>query len=246
MGLEQKLKGAAKALGLVAAMALGGCMGSFGSKPTDKSAIGYEFTAYLDATRKKFDVKEKYVPVHPSDAGFLSGGTGINAADGAVGDVAIGLRGALHAGCETISAKAGVDIFGDGFYAYEVKQQQSDSRPNLTGSCLYDELSLSTLVVSPFAGLRVTPSKDFELEADFGPRLLQTYEREWGHHRWNSPQKIGESKGDVDGARIRCGLILYFDKHFGFGLNYTHDWLELKGEGKAAYDGVALVLKVDF
>jgi len=186
------------------------------------------------------NMEEKEVPVHPDDAGFLTGSTMIKADKGTHPTIGLGLEGI--AGYENLSLVSGIDAEFGGSISYKKKIQQSDGRGK-TGAYLYDSVRTNIISPVPFVGARYAIG-DLELSYEFGFPMT-TFKREWGHHRYNKEERIGREKDSVTGKRQTAGVKWKFDKDFSAGLFYSKEDYNLKF-GKAKSASIGLLFGFDF
>ncbi len=155
--------------------------------------------------------ESKTVPVHPADAGFISGSTQVKAGNGMEAFV---LRPGIEWGKSygNIRPKIGVDAEitldqylindKDGPTMSDFRQQTGDTRSAENGSFAMDQFDRDFLGIYPFVGLDVKVG-DGVLSLEAGLPAYQTGTRRWGHHRNDKFEEIGSEKFALKGWRAR-------------------------------------------
>jgi hypothetical protein len=172
--------------------------------------------------------ESKEVPVHPADAGFISGSTQVRAGNGwEAFAVRPGVELAKNLG--RLELTAGLDLElnfdsvliqpKDGPTMSDYKQQAGDTRPKSSGSFAVDYFQRDFLGIQPFVGLSFKTDTTRFFVNGFVP--IQKATRSWGHHRYNEFEKVGSENYDLKGFGIRAGFIgLDTPKNeFSFGPN---------------------------
>ncbi len=192
--------------------ALAGCRTNFirdDSGVVEKSypRLKSEFRVGWEPKYYNFNVKEsKSVPVHPEDAGFLSGDTDVKAGDRFL---LASFTGGYAERLETkkFAVKLGADAELDlnkYVFCQDYTQQASDHRAKSHGSFVYDRIDPEFFSLIPFIGLH-TQIGDFNPYIEYGVPI-RTFERSWGHYRWNHEEKEGSESDSVTGKKMRIGL----------------------------------------
>jgi len=187
--------------------------------------------------------ESKSIPVHPGDSGFLSGNTDVKAGNGL--DFRI-----LDLGAEArLKNKKGFSIFlgadleldlGVNELSYSngersdsgmftSTQQSSDTRPESSGSFVYDKLNAESASLIPFIGVGYK-GKEYFIDLEYSP-ASRKFERKWGHHRFNTEEKIGSENITASGNRfaIRTGI---FKDDINLGLQLMHENYRLEDSNK--------------
>jgi hypothetical protein len=158
--------------------------------------------------------ESKQVPVHPSDAGFISGSAQVKAGNGLeVFAIRPGVELAKSLG--RLELTAGLDLElnfdgqiispKDGPTMSDYVKQPGDTRKNKSGSFTMDYFYRNFLGVQPFVGLSFkTDTTRFFLNG-FVP--IQKATREWGHHRYDKFKKIDSEEYDMNGFGVRVGIM---------------------------------------
>ncbi len=185
-----------------AALAIAGCTSSYNSR-ADVDVIYYD----IDLGRKL-----QTTPVHPDDVPFLSGETEADPDSG--GDM--GIRGGLEGklGNKKVKLKAGVDIrfnlnsLSENDYRqgmYETEQQESDPRPEDTGSHVFTQLTPDYFSCIPFVGIEGNINKDFVLGLELG-FPYSGFKFRSGHDRYSDWDAVKKDKWRGFGTRIAGNL----------------------------------------
>jgi len=202
--------------------------GSLATSPlaADKDGLDVEGRFAWAPRYSLLNLKEsKTVPVHPADAGFISGSTQVKAGNGMEAFVfRPGIEGGLNYG--NLRPKVGVDAEinldqylindKDGPTMSDFKQQTGDTRSAENGSFAMDQFDRDFLGVYPFVGLDIKMGEGV-LTAELGMPLYQNATRRWGHHRNDKFDGIGSETFALKGwrARVAWGGAPNADNYFG-------------------------------
>lgn len=158
--------------------------------------------------------ESREVPVHPADAGFISGSTWVRAGNGWE---AFAIRPGVELAKDLgrLELTAGVDLElnfdsvlvepKDGPTMSDYRQQQGDTRPEGSGSFAMDYLQRDFFGVQPFVGLSFKTDTTRFFVNGFIP--IQKATRSWGHHRYDSFEEVGSEKYNLKGFGVRAGFI---------------------------------------
>jgi len=204
------------------------------SSPTHAQDLDFNWRIAYAPRYYSLDLNEsKKIPVHPDEVSFLHGDTEVKAGSG--WDFLV-----LDLGAEArFGKKEGFNIFGgadleiDGgsgkvFYdsngrhdigMFTLKQQSSDTRPERSGSFVYDKLEPKLFSIIPFVGVGFKGKKySFDLEYALSNR---EFERKWGHYRFGEEEAIGSEKYDSKGSRFAFGTKVLEDDVYGIAFMWS-------------------------
>jgi hypothetical protein len=163
---------------------------------------GLEFSGYKCNLSKKIQT----TAVHPDDRDFLSGKTTAKIDEGRDISPILGLESKLKKG--KVRWKAGADLrlfsgsSSDGEYKkgmYAHKQQESDNRPDESGSMVYSQLTSKPVGFRPFVGVEIGEGWKFGLEAGLA---YQGFRFESGHDRYSKWSAVREDEWSGFGPSI--------------------------------------------
>jgi hypothetical protein len=219
------------------------------ASPTDAQDLSFNGRFNYAPRYHSLNLNEsKTIPVHPADASFLSGNTDVKA--GSAPDLVV-----LDLGLEArYGKKEGFNIFGGvdleldlgvnqmGYSSagdrqdwgmYSSKQQSSDTRPESTGSFVYDKLEQDTFSLIPFLGVGYK-FENYSLDFEYGLHSRK-FKREWGHERSNNEESVGSENYDSLGNRfsIKLGIGERVKDQITLQLMYE-DYSLKKSDGSSA------------
>lgn len=255
INMLNKIKSLAKIGVLATGVALlSGCRGTYvATKDIDAKGdykVGVEASVGLKPERVTFNLPKKFVPVHQQDAGFLNGGTFVQAEGGYSSSLVLGVRGTI--GSENIVGYGGIDLLlseesgKKDDVGYDFRQQTSDRRPASQGSFTYDSFKRNVFAPMPVLGLRIK-AYDWEVSPEIGFPFRE-FDREWGHHRWNREEPIGNESEDVMGTSYSVSIsrkLEDFDDA-SIGLRYGRETYPTKKFGDITGDSLMFEFRSKF
>ena len=228
-GIIKYLKGAL----CVAALAVAGCTSSYNSR-ADFDIIYYD----IDLGRKL-----QTTPVHPDDTPFLTGETEADLDSGWDMGIKGGLEGKF--GSEKVKVKAGADVrfnfssLNDNYRCgiHRTEQQESDPRPENTGSHVFTQLTPDYFNYIPFVGIEGNVNKDFKLGLELG-FPYSGFKFRSGHDRYSRWDAVKKDEWNGFGTRISGNLEckMGYNSWFNFSLAWESYKPEFEGE-KTEIDG---------
>jgi hypothetical protein len=179
-------------------------------------------------------MKPQLVPVHPDDQGFIGGdGTFVTADSGFdISAFSLGVEGMV--GASNVALTGGIDVQfsllgacdrGKRDWLYAFKQQDQDVRSENSGSFVFDKISPGYVTPIPFVGVRWSVG-DWVINPELG-FSYKSFEREWGHHRYNKEDRIGSDSDSAWSLRPMLTILYRQDEDSWIGGWISYERYEL-------------------
>jgi hypothetical protein len=233
--------------------------GSFGLNPSDQAPANSNYNpSFFDAsapvqeapinggdwsfrmgyapTYYGLSLKKESVPVHPDDAGFLSGSTDVRVGSGIDWlSFDLGIQRNFHVnGWAGVTPKVGFDADlsllsvqgqnnnGSRSMLYEFKRFNGDTRPASQASFVYDKFAPGIFTPVPFIGADFR-NGDWTLSTELG-FAYKDLTREYGWNRFAEEEKYGSFDEWCFSPRPAIGLSYAPDEKTSLGVFGSYEW----------------------
>jgi hypothetical protein len=212
--------------------------------------LGYAPRFQLELSQYTADLDTAFAttPVHPADAGFLTGSTSVQPDSYMNAGLRLGIIGyatsgyvRLGMGCDAaFNTLGGLDSEREGMY--DTRQQVSDTRPAGSGSFVFSQVTPSYWTIMPCLEASVGNFESITFTLGIGFPFME-WEAKSGHDRFGSWQTVQDDSWTGVGTRFYLAGNFNLDDNMAFSLGgYTEKYSPGFGdvEGKGAYLSVTI------